>query len=322
MMSVRRAVIDVGTNSVKLLVADVAGHDVRPVFEDSKHTRLGSGFYETRRMQIEPIAYSANAVADFAEVAHAHGAHSIRVIATSAARDAVNPEDLISAIEAASKLRVEIISGELEAQWAFRGVTTDPRLRGRPLLLLDVGGGSTEFVLGQGDQAHFSASFPLGAVRLMEEFPHSDPPTLVDLAACRSHLQGFLSTAVQPKLDAAMLKEIKRQPAPRQMQLIGTGGTANALARIEGGIDGWESERIEATRLSLERLCWHRQRLWNLPLAERRKIVGLPPERADVILTGVLIYEAVMELFDFPEMRVSTQGLRFAALMDDATEAK
>ena len=105
MESVRRAVIDVGTNSIKLLVADVAGRNVQPVHEESRQTRLGRGFYETRRLQSEPIAYSANAVADFARTAHQHGTRSIRVIATSAARDAVNPEDLISAIESASGLK-------------------------------------------------------------------------------------------------------------------------------------------------------------------------------------------------------------------------
>src|ERR1017187_10727605 len=122
MEAVHRAVIDVGTNSIKLLVADVAGRDVQPVHEESRQTRLGKGFYETRRLQMEPIAYSANAVADFARTARKHGARAIRVIATSAARDAVNPEDLISAIEAASGLKVEIISGGQEAGLAVQGL--------------------------------------------------------------------------------------------------------------------------------------------------------------------------------------------------------
>src|SRR5882672_9383801 len=151
----RRAVIDVGTNSVKLLVAEVAGRDIRPVSEESKQTRLGQGFYETRRLQPEPIDKTARAVARFAGAARDLSAGSIRVIATSAARDAVNPGDLVAAIENASGLKVEIISGDQEAQWVFQGVTTDPKLAERPLLLLDVGGGSTEFILGQGEHTHF-----------------------------------------------------------------------------------------------------------------------------------------------------------------------
>src|SRR5437867_4176704 len=176
MEPVRRAVIDVGTNSIKLLVADVAGHDVRPVVEDSKQTRLGRGFYETHRLQPEAIGATAKAVARFAEMARERQAASIRVIATSAARDAVNPEELISTIEQAAGLKVEIISGDQEADWVFQGVTTDAVLAEQPLLLLDVGGGSTEFILGQGEHKQFSHSFPLGTVRLMEKIPHSDPP--------------------------------------------------------------------------------------------------------------------------------------------------
>jgi len=180
---------------------------VQPVHEESRQTRLGKGFYETRRLQIEPIAHSANAVADFARTARSHDARSIRVIATSAARDAVNPEDLISAIEAASKLKVEIISGPQEAAWAFQGVTTDPELAGVPLLLLDVGGGSTEFILGQGERTHFAHSFTLGTVRLLEKFPHSDPPTRAEFTACRDWIKKFLHDDVRPGLEPAFADE-------------------------------------------------------------------------------------------------------------------
>src|SRR5437879_4940305 len=138
MNPIRRAVIDVGTNSIKLLVADVSDHDVKPVYEDSKQTRLGQAFYQTHRLQAGAIASTVRAVAHFAESAREHNAASIRVFATSAARDAINPEELTAAIEAASGLKVEIISGDLEADWVFQGVTSDARLAKTPLLLLDV----------------------------------------------------------------------------------------------------------------------------------------------------------------------------------------
>jgi exopolyphosphatase/guanosine-5'-triphosphate,3'-diphosphate pyrophosphatase len=327
MQPIRRAVIDVGTNSIKLLVADVAGRDVQPVHEESRQTRLGQGFYETRRLQLEPIAHSANAVADFAGTARQHGARSIRVIATSAARDAVNAEDLISAIEAASKLKVEIISGGQEARWAFQGVTTDPELATTPLLLLDVGGGSTQFILGRGEHTHFAHSFQFGAVRLLEKFPHSDPPTRGEYTACRDWLKNFLQSEVRPKLEPAFADEAasaRQRPALRRetdsplggIQLVGTGGTTSILARMEAKLDRYDRERLEATRLSLEQVKAHRKRLWSLPLAERKEIIGLPKLRADVILPGVVIYEVVMEEFGFNQLRVSTRGLRFAAVMD------
>jgi exopolyphosphatase/guanosine-5'-triphosphate,3'-diphosphate pyrophosphatase len=263
---------------------------------------------------VEPIAHSANAVADFARTARAHGARSIRVIATSAARDAVNPEDLISAIEAASGMKVEIISGRQEAGLAFQGVTTDPELARAPLLLLDVGGGSTQFILGQGDRTHCAHSFPLGAVRLLEKFPHSDPPTRGEFTACRDWLRNFLQSEVRPKLEPALRRETDSQSAG--IQLVGTGGTTSILARMEAKLDRYDRERMEATRLSLEQVKAHRKRLWTLPLAERKEITGLPKLRADVILPGVLIYEVVMEEFGFKLLRVSTRGLRFAAVMD------
>lgn len=312
----RRAVIDVGTNSIKLLVADVEGRDVRPVCEESKQTRLGRGFYETHRLQPEPIAKTAKAVRTFEDMARELKAVSIRVIATSAARDAVNPQELISAIESASTLKVEIISGEQEADWAFHGVTTDPELAKHPLLILDVGGGSTEFILGKGEHKHFQASFPLGTVRLMEKVPHSDPPKLEELASCLDWLKTFLKNEVNPQLGPKMDWEKKSDATNAGVQLVGTGGTASILARMELRADDYDRDRIEATRLSAERVRWHVQNLWSLPFAERQQIVGLPKKRADVILTGSAIYEAVMEQFGFAELRVSTRGLRFAAVME------
>jgi len=314
--TVRRAVIDIGTNSIKLLVADVDGHGVRPLVEESKQTRLGRGFYQTRHLQPEAIAQTARAVGKFAETARERQAASIRVIATSAVRDAVNPEELTSAIEQASGLKVEIISGEQEADWVFQGVTTDPQLARVPLLLLDVGGGSTEFILGRGGHKHFRQSFPLGTVRLMEQFPVSDPPMETEFAACCDWVKGFLQKEVQPELEPAMKWEISESPGDAILQLVGTGGTTSILARMEAELESYDRSRIEATRLSLTRVRWHTKRLWSLPLEERKLLIGLPKNRADVILMGTVIYQIIMEIFGFKELRVSTRGLRFAVVLD------
>ena len=310
MGTIRRAVIDVGTNSVKLLVADVSGREVTPLHEESRQTRLGKGFYETHQLQPEPIARTAEAVWEFGEIAREWNAASIRVIATSAARDAVNPRDLTHSIERASGLKTEIITGAREAELAFLGVATHPELAQQPLLLLDVGGGSTEFILGQGQKKHFAHSFPLGTVRLMEKFPHSDPPAKTEFDACRDWLKKFLRHEVRPQLEPTLQQE---QGA---IQLVGTGGTTSILARIDLKLERFDRQRIEGARLSLAQVKAHRNQLWSLPLAERKQVTGLPKLRADVILTGVVIYEAVMEEFGFQELRVSTRGLRFAAVMD------
>ena len=305
-----RAVIDVGTNSVKLLIGEVLGHQVRPLLEDSNQSRLGSGFYESHRLSHAAIARTVKAIAGFAAEATRQGVSSIRVIATSAARDAENGEELISAVRAACGLPVEIISGEQEADWVFLGVATDPALSDHALLIVDAGGGSTEFVLGEGRHAHFRRSFRLGTVRLLERLRPADPPTAEDWARCQETLHHSfaheIGPAIQPALDA--LKH-------RTVQLVGTSGTTSILAGLAQRLTTFDRERIEGTRLTCAYVRRERERLWGLALEQRKALPGLPPERADVILTGVAIYEAVMENLHCPDLRVSTRGLRFAALM-------
>ena len=283
MEPVRRAVIDVGTNSIKLLVADVSGRTVHPVHEESRQTRLGQKFYETHQLQANAIAQTAAAVADFTQTARGKNSTSIRVIATSAARDAKNADELLQAILTASGLKTEIISGAREAEWAFQGVATDIELASRPLLLLDVGGGSTEFILGHGTKKNFAHSFPLGTVRLMEKFPHADPPTDAEFTACQDWLKKFLHGEVRPQLGPALALETK------PIQLVGTGGTTSILARIEKKLERFDRDKIEHTILTYDQIVAHRKHLWSLPLAKRKEVPGLPKLRADVILTGVLI---------------------------------
>jgi exopolyphosphatase / guanosine-5'-triphosphate,3'-diphosphate pyrophosphatase len=336
MNAVRRAVIDVGTNSIKLLLADVAAEQVLPVLEESRQTRLGRGFYQTRRLQPEAVARTAEAVSEFAGKARELQARTIRVIGTSAAREALNANDLVAAIQRASGLALEVISGEQEADWVFQGVATDARLAGQPLLLLDVGGGSSEFILGQDRQKHFRHSFPLGTVRLLEELPHSDPPKPVELAQCRAWLKQFLKREVRPKLVPELQGEVARQLADKsghgsrgtsaaaasgsewseRVQLVGTGGTASILGCLEARLDRFDRQQLEATTLSLERLRWHTEHLWSLDLEQRKLVVGLPKNRADVILTGTAIYEAVLSELGFATLQLSTRGLRFAVVLE------
>ena len=312
MESTRRAVIDVGTNSVKLLVADVAGREVIPVVEESKQTRLGKDFYETHVLQPAAIARTAVSVALLAEHAREKKAAVIRVVATSAARDAKNPGALTAAILDAAGLTTEIISGEQEAEWSFRGVTSDPRFADASLLILDAGGGSTEFILGCGQQPHLARSFPVGTVRLLEKFPHSDPPTAAEFTACRNWLLALLHDEVRPQLEPIL----NGAALPGPVHLVGTGGTASLLGRMELKLDRFDRDAIEKVQLSRERMKSVREHLWSLPLAGRETIPGLPRTRADVILTGVAIYEAVMDVFGFQQLNISTRGLRFAAVMD------
>lgn len=312
MQRVRRAVIDVGTNSVKLLVAEMEGHVVIPILEESEQTRLGRGFYETRCLQAEAIAQTAEAAGKFAALAAQCEVSAPRIIATSAARDAINQAELLAALKQASGLDAEIISGEQEAELVFQGVTTDPNLEGQRLLILDVGGGSTEFILGEGGHHSFSQSFDLGSVRLLERLNPADPPSLADLAGCRGWLLDFFSQRIAPALQT-ILGDVTR----REARLVGTGGTTTILARMQKQLETFDREQIEGTRLTRAEVLNQMVHLWSLPLAARKKIIGLPAKRADIILMGVAIYEAVMEHLHFPEVYVSTRGLRYGAVLEN-----
>lgn len=314
-MNQRRAVIDVGTNSIKLLVAEVSGGEVCPLLEESRQTRLGQGFYQTHELQPERIAQTAEAVAQFVARAREYEPVSVRVIATSAAREATNSVQLVVALRQASGLKAEVISGEEEANLAFRGIGTDPRLAGHPLLQLEVGGGSTQFILGHNKAPAYLQSFRLGSVRLLEKLPHSDPPKPAELTACRSWLDEFLHREVRPALEPQLKREADSSGSGSPLQLVGTGGTASILGCMEAKLDHFDRAVLEAVRLSFDRVQWHVGHLWSLTLERRKETVGLPRNRADVILTGAAIFEAVMRQFAFRALRVSTRGLRFGAVL-------
>lgn len=307
--SQRRAAIDVGTNSVKLLVADVAGTRVDPLLEESLQTRLGKGFYQTRLLQPDAIDATAQAVAALAEKARHQGAQLIRVIGTSAARDALNAAELISAILEKSGLVLEVISGDREAEWAFQGVTTNPALANASLLLLDVGGGSSEFIVGEQARLKFRHSFALGTVRLLESLTLADPPGLAALQQFRQQLKTHFLQAIVPMVQPP-LAACKEKP-----RLVGTGGTATLLGRMEARMLDFDREKIESQQITLEGVAGLADTLWTQTMAERQRIPGLPANRADVILTGVVIYETIMREFGFPVFQPSTRGLRFSALV-------
>lgn len=313
MTSERRAVIDVGTNSIKLLVAECAGGATRPLVEESRQTRLGRGFFETRQLQPEAIRQSAEAVSEFAAVARRHGITRLRMIATSAARDALNVDELTRSLEGAAGVPLEIISGEQEAELAFRGVITDPALRAARLLIMDLGGGSTELVAASGAVPHLRHSFPLGTVRLLEKIPPSDPPLVSELAASREWVRDFLRTRVVPVVEPVLAQAAGADWRTVTI-LAGTGGTATLLGCMEARLERYDRARLDGLRLSRARARWHVGHLWSLPLAERQQVTGLPANRADIILMGAVIYEGVLECFDLPALRVSTRGLRWAAV--------
>jgi exopolyphosphatase/guanosine-5'-triphosphate,3'-diphosphate pyrophosphatase len=286
--AMRRAVIDIGTNTVKLLVADVQDGNIAPVVSKDRTTRLGEGAKETKRLSRVAIVRTIQTIDDFLNEARHLGAQDVLTLTTSATRDAENRDEFLDGVRCKCGLEVQVITGEREAELIFRGVSSDPEWSSQPILVLDVGGGSAEFVQGQRGEIERLQSLPLGAVRLTEQYAE-------DFAA----LVGFLRETMRRLLGGY---------DARGRKTIGTGGTITTLARIERGT-------VDRVTLSQEEVRGLVARLNSLPLAERKKVPGLPPERADIIVAGGAVFLAAMELLRASELTVSVRGLRYGALV-------
>jgi exopolyphosphatase/guanosine-5'-triphosphate,3'-diphosphate pyrophosphatase len=301
----RRAVIDIGTNTVKLLVADIRDGKVLPVVAKDATTRLGEGVAATRHLSRVAIARTVQTIADYAADAREHGAIEIIALTTSAARDADNRQEFLDAVRAKTGLTVEVITGQREAELIFRGVASDPAFAGGRLLVMDIGGGSAEFILGQAGMIEHLHSLPLGAVRLTEQFP--------DFADLAEFLRATLYRELAGFSDA---------------RLIATGGTITTLAsicRASGPLA--ERERRQASRLPYNAHVDHATftldevralvlKLHAMPLDQRRQVPGLPPERADIIVAGGAVVLFAMEALGVYELTVSVRNLRYGALLD------
>lgn len=302
----RRGVIDIGTNSVKLLIADLRGDEISPHLETSRQTRLGRGLYSCGKLQTEPIQATVAAVNELLALAKANDCSNTRIIATSAVRDSSNSAELLDALGQA----VDVLSGDDEARLAFAGVMGCPRLAKSPALVIDTGGGSTEFIVGDEDGMRFHTSIPLGSVRMMERHAVSDPPTSGELETVRKSIDQALSESSLPGLRG----QLNEPGQAQQFAMIGSGGMAGILAKMELADDDYDRERMEAVELPLARVTAWRERLCGFPLAKRREITGLPKSRADVALFGSLIYEQAMRQLGFAALKITTRGIRFGVL--------
>ncbi|MEC8928369.1 MAG: Ppx/GppA family phosphatase [Verrucomicrobiota bacterium] len=301
----RRAVIDVGSNSVKLLVADVTDDAIIPLIHKGEQTRLGRGLVKTSFLEVQAIVDTVRVVERFAAQAKQEGAASVRVLATSAAREASNGKELTAAVKAVG-LDLEIIDGITEASLVLQGVRTKPGLTGKPMTVVDVGGGSTEIIVAAEESWRLRQSFPLGTVRWLETHPVSKTPTVEERAKVIDAVNAFFDSQILPCLKVV-------EPWPRL--LVGAGGTPVFLARMLEARDDLTSHEIEARSISLPELESLGQRLWEMSLAKRQDLPGLPAHRADVILFGIAIYEAMMRRCGFDALRPTLRGVRYGALL-------
>jgi exopolyphosphatase/guanosine-5'-triphosphate,3'-diphosphate pyrophosphatase len=287
----RAGVVDLGTNSTRLLVADVLDGHVEEVERRTEITRLGEGVDERRKLLPLPIARVRNVLTEYRRDLERLGAERVLTIATSAVRDAENGEAFLGEIEWSYGFTTRLLTGDEEAALTLRGVATGRRL-GDGTLVLDVGGGSTELIT-----TASRTSVDVGSVRLTERHLHSDPPTRNELEAAARDVRELL-----PDLEPT--------------GAVGVAGTITTLAALELG--GYDRERVHGYRLTREAVERQLERLASLPLSERRELPGLEPERAPVILGGAVVVREVLDRYGLDGLEVSERDLLHGAALEAA----
>jgi exopolyphosphatase/guanosine-5'-triphosphate,3'-diphosphate pyrophosphatase len=300
------AVVDVGTNSTRLLVADVRnGRVVGELERRTNVTRLGEGVDGTGRLSAGAVERVLAACAAYREAIDQHRAARVVAVLTSAVRDAANGAALQQALHERFGFDATTISGEREARLTFLGATS-ARAHREPLMVLDIGGGSTEIVVGGSGRVEFFVSAQIGSVRHTERFLRTDPPAARELAECR--------VTIVAGLGAAVPGEVRARPA----QGVAVAGTPTSFAAIDLDLEPYDRERVDGHVLSLDRCEEILARLARLPVAERRAVRGLHPDRAPTIVAGGVILAAAMRLFELTEIEVSEHDILDGAALEAA----
>ena len=289
----RVAAIDLGTNTTRLLVANVDGDHIDEVVKRTRITRLGEGVDARRQLLPLPIARARNCLTEYRRELESLGAERTLLVATSAVRDAENGEAFLGEIEWSYGFTTQLLSGHDEALLTFAGVRSAHEL-GEGTLIIDPGGGSTELVVGGPEGVTFHTSLDIGAVRLTERFLPSDPPTDSELEACAEAIRSSLSELPEDLMVRAGL---------------GVAGTVRTLAALDLGLDEYDRELVEGHRLSVDAIGEQLDRLASLPLAERRAVPALEPERAPVIVGGALIVREAVARFGLSELEASKRDI-------------
>ncbi|BFU46922.1 exopolyphosphatase [Krasilnikovia sp. MM14-A1004] len=277
----RVAAIDCGTNSIRLLIADVVGDSLTDVARRMEIVRLGEGVDRTGRLAPEAIARTRTALLGYAAEIAELGVTRVRMCATSASRDASNAADFRAMVRTVLGVDPEVITGDEEARLSFEGA-----VRGlaapAPYLVVDIGGGSTEFVTGD-RTVDAAISVDIGCVRMTERHLRSDPPTADQIAAAEQDIAAAVDVAL-----AAV-------PGRAAATLVGLAGSVTTVTALALGLDGYDASRIHHARVSQEAVAKVTAELLSATVAQRRALPVMHPGRADVIGAGALILRTIME---------------------------
>jgi exopolyphosphatase / guanosine-5'-triphosphate,3'-diphosphate pyrophosphatase len=304
---VRVAVVDIGSNSTRLLVADVRDGAVAELERRSIVTRLGEGVDATGALGEEPQQRVFAALDEYATIIDAHGCDAREAVMTSAVRDASNGAQFAATVRERYGLRGRTLAGDEEARLSFLGATAtrdpgDPT----PLLEIDIGGGSTELVVGTAGEVSFHVSTQNGVVRHTERHLHSDPPRPEEMQA--------LASQVRRSVEAEVGREIRSLVA----DAIAVAGTATSCAAIDLELEPYDQDRVEGYVLTPEALGRMRDDLAAMPVDERRRVPGLHPDRAPTIVAGVLILLEVLAAFGLDRVTVSERDILWGVALDRA----
>jgi exopolyphosphatase/guanosine-5'-triphosphate,3'-diphosphate pyrophosphatase len=301
----RIAVVDIGSNSTRLLICDVEDGRVTAQLERrTLITRLGAGVDADASLNEEAMDRVYEALEQYHELIDEHTAERAVAVLTSAVRDAANGREFADTVKQRYGLEPHVLTGDEEARLTFLGATSerdpdDPT----PTLVFDIGGGSTELVIGTGHEMSFHVSTQAGVVRQTERHIHSDPPTEDELDNLHDDVRKILSDGVPEDHRRAV------------EHAIGVAGTATSLAAIAQELDPYDSAKVHGYRIDLDECRRILDRLAALPLEQRREVPGLHPDRAPTIVAGVVILIEILSLFGLNEVEVSEHDiLRGAAL--------
>ena len=300
------AAVDIGSNSVRLKIARLVRGHLRPVHEDREVTRLGEGVFRTGFLTPESMAETVKVLRRFHRAAQQIVTDPVRVVATSALRDARNSQAFLEWVRSATGWTVEIISGLEEARLIHLGLISNLRADSSSTLMMDLGGGSCELTVSARGQIRETVSLPLGAVRLTDEFLRHDPPRKGEL----KRMQGFVTREVN--------RIAARVVAAKVRNAIATSGTAAALAAAASHLHrNGTRQRMLVTRAEMTRLS---KRLARLPVEERRKIEGIGLRRAEIVVAGAMVYHELLDRCHLKGFRYSPLGLRDGLLAQMAAE--
>ena len=291
----RVAAIDVGTNSTRLLVAEELADGFRALERRLTITRLGQGVDERRMLAPEALERTLRTIADYAAACGEYAVTKLRVTGTSAVRDARNREEFFEGVRRLTGSEPELLSGEAEARATFLGALSDLP-PGAPVLVVDIGGGSTELIVGR-EEPERLVSLDVGCVRMLEKHLPSDPPAAEELAALRREVTGALQ-AVSDGL-----------AVPAGARVVGVAGTVTQLAALKSGAPVYDPDLTHHSVLSHGDVRSLARRLGSLPYEKRRRVRGLEAGRVDVIVAGAEILLCVMEVFDAAEVLVSEKDI-------------